>query len=80
MNAIKIVISRDLKTFRHVKKLAKMLHMTRSQFFNQAARRMIELVDNFELFQKINAFYSDDPDDNYRRCKEKTYLYRKAIE
>jgi hypothetical protein len=58
MNAIKTVISLDLKTFRQVKKLAKMLHMTRSQFFNKAAKRMIELVDNFELLQKINAFYS----------------------
>jgi metal-responsive CopG/Arc/MetJ family transcriptional regulator len=58
MNAIKTVISLDLKTFRQVKKLAKMLHMTRSQFFYQAARRMIEQVDNLELLQKINAFYS----------------------
>jgi metal-responsive CopG/Arc/MetJ family transcriptional regulator len=80
MSTIKTAISIDTKTFRKVQSLTRRLHISRSQFFGQAAKHMIEKDENLDLIRKINASYSENNEDSFRRKREKTYSHRKLAE
>ncbi len=80
MSTTKTAISIDTKTFRKVQHLTKKLHISRSQFFGQAAKHMIEKDENLDLLRRINASYSEDADDVSRRKREKGYSRRKQAE
>jgi metal-responsive CopG/Arc/MetJ family transcriptional regulator len=77
MNTVKTAISIDSKTFRKVQILTKKLHISRSQFFGQAAQHMIEKDENLDLIRKINASYREDQEDLSRRKREKSYSRHK---
>ena len=70
MGTIKTAISIDSKTFKKVDRLARKLHISRSQFFTQAAKHMIKRDDNLELLRKINNAYEND-DDIRRKIERK---------
>lgn len=78
MGTIKTAISIDSKTFKKVDRLARKLHISRSQFFTQAAKHMIKRDDNLELLRKINNAYEND--DDIRRKIEKKYYSKKVVE
>ena len=80
MSTIKTAISIDTKTFRKVQSLTRKLHISRSQFFGQAAKHMIDKDENLDLIRKINAYYQKDDSDITHRRGEKSYLLRKVIE
>jgi hypothetical protein len=80
MNTVKTAISIDVKTFRKVEKLTRKLHISRSQFFGQAARHMIEKDDNLDLVRKINASFLESGDDNTLLQREKAYSRGKVLE
>ncbi len=80
MNTTKTAISIDTKTFKKVQHLAKKLHISRSQFFGQAAKHMIEKDENLDLIRRINASYRDDTEDVSRHKREKAYSRRKQAE
>ncbi len=79
MGTIKTAISIDSKTFTKVDRLSRKLHISRSQFFTQAAKHMIERDDNLELLKKINDAYKKEGD-NIERKVEKKYSRKKVIE
>lgn len=75
MKSVKTAISIDSATFRRVEQLAKKLHLSRSQFFSQAARHMIEKDENLELLQKINAAYDNVLSDEELKLAAATRKY-----
>jgi hypothetical protein len=80
MSTIKTAISIDTTTFRKVQSLTRKLHISRSQFFGQAARHMIQRDENLDLLRRINASYKQDGEDIIRKRHEKSYARRKTIE
>jgi metal-responsive CopG/Arc/MetJ family transcriptional regulator len=81
MKTIKTAISIDSETFRLVNRLSKKLHMTRSRFFSQAARYMVEKNENLELLKKINAVveqYKNNGD--IRHGLEKEYALKNTVD
>lgn len=78
MGTIKTAISIDSRTFKKVDRLARKLHISRSQFFTQAAKHMIKRDDNLELLRKINDAYEND--DDIMRKIEKKYCRKKVVE
>lgn len=79
MKTIKTAISIDTQTFLMVEKLSKKLHISRSRFFADAARYMVEKSDNIELLNKINAT-AVLPDDEKLSSAVKSYTKRKIVE
>jgi len=79
METIKTAISIDKHTFAMVEKLSKKLHISRSRFFADAARYMVEKSDNIELLNKINATVVQ-PDDAKLTRAVKSYTKRKIAE
>jgi len=77
-STVKTAISIDRKTFRKVERLTRRLRISRSQFFTQAARHMIDRDENLELLRRINAAYEDDTSGD-RRTVEKAYTRRKVM-
>jgi metal-responsive CopG/Arc/MetJ family transcriptional regulator len=80
MATVKTAISIESGVYRQVDRLAKKLHISRSQFFTQAARHMVERDENLELLQKINAAFAEDTEDGLRRKHEVEYARKKVIE
>jgi hypothetical protein len=80
MKTIKTAISIDEPTFMQVERLAKKLHISRSQFFTQAARHMAGIDENLELLKKINAAYTDPNEDRELSRHEKRYARKKVVE
>ncbi len=80
MKTIKTAISIDSKTFLQVERLAKKLHISRSQFFTQAARHMVDRSGNLELLNKINAAFANSSEDSLRNKHEKAYFAKKVLE
>jgi metal-responsive CopG/Arc/MetJ family transcriptional regulator len=78
MNSIKTAISIDRKTFASVNKMSRKLRISRSQFFSQAARYMVEKDENLDLIRRINAAFEHDPEDDTRLKSEKTYARKQA--
>ena len=79
MGTVKTAISIDSRIFKKVNRLARKLHISRSQFFTQAAKQMIKKDENLELLQKINEAYKGD-DDTIRRKIERQYTGKKVVE
>jgi metal-responsive CopG/Arc/MetJ family transcriptional regulator len=79
MGTIKTAISIDSKIFDKVDRLSRKLHISRSQFFTQAAIHMIKRDDNLELLQKINDAYEKE-DDKIKSTMKKKYSKKKIIE
>ena len=79
-STVKTAISIDVATFRKVERLTKKLHISRSRFFTEAARYMIEHDENLLLLERINASYSADTEEAARRAAEKEYVRGKAAE
>jgi metal-responsive CopG/Arc/MetJ family transcriptional regulator len=80
MSTLKTAISIDKKTFIKVENLSKKLHLSRSQFFAQAARYMIEKDENLDLLKRINNAYTTDVDEKIHTSIAKDYLSRKVVE
>jgi metal-responsive CopG/Arc/MetJ family transcriptional regulator len=80
VNTVKTAISVDAKLYRKVEKLTKKLHVSRSQFFGQAAQHMIDRDENLDLLQRINASYEEDCADVVRHRVEKSYSARRVTE
>jgi metal-responsive CopG/Arc/MetJ family transcriptional regulator len=80
MKTVKTAISIDAKVFRRVERLTRRLRISRSQFFTQAARHMINRDENLELLQKINAAYENTManDGEQPHLKARTYARRKG--
>jgi metal-responsive CopG/Arc/MetJ family transcriptional regulator len=76
--AIKTAISVDTETYRSVDRLARRLHISRSQFFTQAARHMIDRSENLDLLRRINESFVPDQAESTRLAHEKAYARRKA--
>jgi metal-responsive CopG/Arc/MetJ family transcriptional regulator len=74
MKTINTTISIDPQTFTQVERLAKKLHISRSQLFTHAARHMVEMDENLELLKKINAAHEVGGDTAERRRFEKAYI------
>ena len=77
---IKTAISIDAEIFEKVEKLTRKLHISRSQFFAQAAQYMITKDEKLELLRRINEAYDSDPMDASRRKAEKQYARKSVIE
>lgn len=75
MKSVKTAISIDSTTFRRVEQLTKKLHISRSLFFSQAARYMIEKDENLELLQKINAAHGNVLSNEEKKLSAKTRKY-----
>lgn len=80
MNTVKTAISIDAKLYRRIEKLTKKLHVSRSQFFGQAAQHMVNRDENLDLLRRINASYEEDCGDAARRKLEKSYSVRRVSE
>ena len=81
MATIKTGISIDEGIYNEVERMTKWLHISRSQFFSQAAKYMIERKENVELLQKINNAYEAIKESNKeksQRVQEKKY-HKKGI-
>ena len=79
-STVKTAISIDQATFNKVEQLTRRLHISRSQFFTQAARYMIEHDEILLLLQRINEAYASDAEDISRRRSEKDYARGKVVE
>ena len=77
---VKTAISIDSEVFRRVNELADRLHMSRSQFFSQAAQHMLDLDENLDLLQRINAVYLESTEERERATAAKRYTRRKVVE
>lgn len=77
---VKTAISIDAKTFRKVERLTRRLHISRSQFFTQAAKHMIERDENLDLLQRINAAYEPDAAERARTSREKSYSRKTVVD
>ncbi|MBN1130749.1 MAG: ribbon-helix-helix protein, CopG family [Chitinispirillaceae bacterium] len=80
MSTLKTAISIDEKIFRKVDALSKKLHITRSQFFAQAARYMVERDENCDLLCRINDAYASDADEKLQIRVAKQYLGKRVTE
>jgi len=81
MRTVKTAISVDEQVFHRVERLAKRLHVSRSQFFTQAARHMIQRDENLDLLRRINAAYEQavsSGTDAVHERKVRAYARRKA--
>lgn len=76
MATVKTAISIDTDIYKKVECISKQLHISRSQFFSQAAQYMLDRAENLELLYKINAGYahltSTESESDLHR-KEKKY-------
>lgn len=80
MNTVKTAISIDARVFRRVERLTRRLHISRSQFFTQAARHMIEKDENLELLQKINEAHDKlEAEETEISAKTKRYARKKGV-
>lgn len=61
MPTIKTAISIDKDLFDEINQLALKTHVSRSQFFSQAAEFVIHKNENLSLFQKLNEAYGSKP-------------------
>lgn len=83
MSTIKTAISIDETIFNDVERMSKRLHISRSQFFSQAAKYMIDRKENLELLRKINAACGSitvDNEDPAQRVQEKRYHSKKSAD
>jgi hypothetical protein len=80
MKTVKTAISIDTRTFERVEQLSRKLHISRSQFFTQAARHMVERDESLDLLRRINAAYAPGGDDAVRLRHQKAYTRAKTAE
>jgi metal-responsive CopG/Arc/MetJ family transcriptional regulator len=81
MRTVKTAISIDTETYRLVDRLSRKLHISRSRFFSQAARYMVEKDENLELLKRINAACEQyKNDDAARHVYEKKYALPRMSE
>lgn len=80
MKTIKTAISIDARTFSQVNRLSRKLHISRSNFFTQAARYMVEKDENLDLLNRINASFEADKSEKDRVTREKSYAKRNLVE
>jgi len=62
MSVIKTAISVDENVYRKVERLSRRLHISRSRFYTQAARHMVERDENLDLLRRINAAHNAAPE------------------
>jgi metal-responsive CopG/Arc/MetJ family transcriptional regulator len=78
MTSIRTTISLDLGIFRQVERVTRWLHISRSQFFTQAARVELKRYENLDLLHRINAAHAaapETPDEAaFRRAAAKRVL------
>ena len=80
MSTVKTAISIDSEIFGQVERLSKKLHISRSQFFSQAARHLVTRDENLDLLKRINAAFEPESQSAGRLKEEKSYTRRKVIE
>jgi hypothetical protein len=59
MSTVKTAISIDKDIYDDVVHMTKELHISKSQFFSQAAQYMIDRKNNLNLLREINTAYGD---------------------
>lgn len=75
---VKTAISIDAGTFHKVEQLSRKLHISRSQFFTQAARHMVDRSEDLELLRRINEAYAPDQSEAQQVAEGKAYSGRKV--
>lgn len=82
MTAIKTAISIDEEIYDKVESMTKQLHISRSQFFAQAATYMIERNNDLELLRKINEAYSsiEETDTEVKQKKGERTYHKKRVD
>lgn len=76
MSTVKTAISIEKSLFDDIDRAAKRLHITRSNFFSQAAAYMVDRSRDNDLLKKINAGCEtvvEDSREQHRRKLEKQY-------
>jgi metal-responsive CopG/Arc/MetJ family transcriptional regulator len=80
MSTIKTAISIDKDVYNNVIHITKELHISKSQFFSQAAQYMIDRKKNLNLLKKINIAYGNlhesDEEKTYTRAAKQYRLKR----
>jgi hypothetical protein len=81
MATIKTAISIDEGIFHQVETMTKKMHISRSQFYSQAAKFMIERKENMELLRKINDAYGviqESEEEKTLRTNERNYALKRT--
>ena len=77
---IKTAISIDIETYKKVERLSNKLKISRSQFFSQAARYMLEKDENIDLLIRINTALRNGKQDEKIIKNGKEYTGSNIIE
>jgi metal-responsive CopG/Arc/MetJ family transcriptional regulator len=81
MASIKTALSVPENIFRQVNELAREMNISRSRVFVLAVEEFIERRQNQRLIEKINAAYSDLPDQNEeKRLRQARRTHRQIVE
>jgi len=71
MESIKTAISIEKSLFTQANALARKLKVSRSRLFVLALEDFIREQENRELLEKINAVYTDEPDESEKVLRQK---------
>jgi metal-responsive CopG/Arc/MetJ family transcriptional regulator len=80
VTTVKTAISIDEDIFHEVQTMTKKMHISRSQFFSQAARCMIERKENAGLLRKIDEAYGairESEEEKAQRTSERKYALKR---
>ena len=80
MATVKTAISIEEDIFREVETMTRKLHISRSQFFSQAAKCMIERKENAGLLRRINEAYGglhESEEEKTQRVRERKYAMKR---
>lgn len=81
MESIKTAISIDKNLFAQANALARKLKVSRSRLFVLALEDFIQEQENRDLLEKINAVYSDEPDETEKILRRKSRKsHRRLVE
>jgi metal-responsive CopG/Arc/MetJ family transcriptional regulator len=81
MESIKTAISIEKSLFAQANALARKMKVTRSRLFVLALEDFIQEQQNRDLLEKINAVYSDEPDETEKLLRRKARKsHRRLVE
>ncbi len=79
MLAVKTAISIDKNLFDQAENIARRMNVSRSRLFGLALQEFIEHQSNREMLAKINAVFSDEPDETDNILQQKTRRQHRRI-
>jgi metal-responsive CopG/Arc/MetJ family transcriptional regulator len=81
MESVKTAISIDKSLFAQANALARKMKVSRSRLFVIALEDFIREQENRELLEKINAVFTDEPDESEKNLRRKVRKsHRRLIE